>query len=348
MKKAIIWLIIAMLIVAFIGVGCKKEAEEKEVAAAEAPAEEAFDFGALKIGYVMPYLEGWFGYWDLGWNIIMDEYGVDTEAILTYWDSEKDLQAVRDFITMGVDAISIESGSADTAQVMVQLANEAGIPIMIDSSSLAPGPGKPFFDISFDYGAMGSLAAEKITEMWPGAKVLHMAGIAGFAPTEDQDMALKAGADAGGYKLVGTEYTGYQIEDSKNILRDTIAGGKEFNVIVAASQEVAEGCIEALKSADMLDDVIVISVNYGPLDVENFEQGELDYAIGQSVGLHSMVAAVVTLNYLQGIEPFAPVAHLPFQWLTPENHKEEGITWAVDKTWITVAEKYAKTGILEY
>jgi ABC-type sugar transport system substrate-binding protein len=348
MKKTIMWLTIVMLIVFVVGIGCEKKRAEKEAAKAEAPAEGTIAFEDLKIGYVMPYLEGWFGYWDLGWNIIMDKYGVDTETILTYWDPEKELQAVRDFITMGVDAISIESGNPDTAQVMCQLANEAGIPILIDSSSLSPGPGKPFFDISFDYGAMGALAAEKITEMWPGAKVLHMAGIAGFAPTEDQDESLKAGAEAGGYEFVGTEYTGYQIEDSKNILRDTIASGKEFDVILCGSQEIAEGSIEALKSADILDDVIVIVVNYGPLDIENFDQGELDYAIGQSVGLHAMVAAAVTLNYLQGIEPFSPVAHLPFQWLTPENHREEGITWAVDESWIPVAEKYAKTGILEY
>lgn len=348
MKKAIVSIIIVMLIVAFIGAGCKKKEEPAEVAAAEAPAEEEFDFSALKIGYVMPYLEGWFGYWDQGWNIIMDKYGVDTETILTYWDPEAELQAVRDFITMGVDAISIESGNPDTAQVMCKLANDAGIPILIDSSSLSPGPGKPFFDISFDYGAMGALAAEKITEMWPGAKVLHMGGIAGFAPTEDQDMAIKAGAEAGGYEYVGTEYAGYQIEDSKNILRDLISAGREIDVILCGSQEMAEGSIEALKSFDMLDEVIIISVNYGPLDIENFDQGELDYAIGQSVGLHSMVAAAVTLNYLQGIEPFAPVAHLPFQWLTPENHREEGITWDVDASWIDTAEKYAKTGILEY
>jgi ABC-type sugar transport system substrate-binding protein len=346
MKKVVFWLTIVLLIVFVVGIGCQKKKKEKEMA--EAPAEEAIVFEDLKIGYVMPYLEGWFGYWDQGWNIIMDEYGVDTEAILTYWDVEKELQAVRDFITMGVDAISIESTSPDTAQVMCQLANEAGIPIMIDSSSLAPGPGKAFFDISFDYYAMGELAGEKITEMWPGSKVMHMAGIAGFPPTEDQDNALKDGAAAGGYELVGTEYTGYQIEDSKNILRDTIASGKEFDVLVCASQEVAEGSIEALKSAGMLGDAIVISVNYGPLDVINFDQGELDYAIGQSVGLHSMVAAVVTLNYLQGIEPFSPVAHLPFQWLTPENHREEGITWDVDESWIPVAENYAKTGVLEY
>ena len=348
MKKVIIWLTIAMLIVAFIGVGCKKEAEEKEVVKAEETVEEGFAYGDLKIGYVMPYLQGWFGYWDQGWNIIMDNYGVDTETILTNWDPEAELQAVRDFITMGVDAISVESGNPDTAQVMCKLANDAGIPILIDSSSLAPGPGKPFFDISFDYRAMGALAAEKITEMWPGAKVLHMGGIAGFAPTEDQDMAIKAGAEAGGYEYVGTEYAGYQIEDSKNILRDLISAGKEIDVILAGSQEMAEGSIEALKSFDMLDDVIVISVNYGPLDIENFEQGELDYAIGQSVGLHSMVAAAVTLNYLQGIEPFSTVAHLPFQWLTPENHEEEGITWDVDASWIDTAEKYAKTGLLEY
>lgn len=357
MKKVLIWGIAVMLMVAmtFIGVGCKEEAapvEEavvEEVVVEEVEEEAIKPLDEMKIGYVMPYLEGWFYYWDIGWKIIMDHHGVETETILTYWEPEKELQAVRDFITMEVDALSIESGNADTAQVMCQLANEAGIPILIDSSSISEGPGKPFFDISFDYGAMGTLMGEKISENWPGSKVLHMAGIAGFLATDAQDDALKAVAeDTGAYELVGTEYTGYSMEETMTLLRDIIQSGKEFDIVIGSCQEISEGIIETLKSEGLLGEKIVISVNYGPLDVINLDEKELDFAVGQSVGLHSMVAGVVVLNYLQGIEPFAEVANLPFQWCTQDNHKEVGISWEVDESWIPVAEKYALKGELDY
>ena len=93
MKRVLIWLMVALLIVAFAGVGCNKEAAEEEVVKAEETVEEVKELKDLKIGYVMPYLQGWFGYWDQGWNLVMDKYGVETETILTNWDPEAELQA---------------------------------------------------------------------------------------------------------------------------------------------------------------------------------------------------------------------------------------------------------------
>ena len=343
MRKLSIWLIIAVFAVAMTltGIGCKEEAVEEVM-------EEEFAFDELTIGYVMPYLEGWFYYWDVGWNVIMDYYGVETTTILTYWEAEAELQAVRDFITLGVDAISLESANPDTASIAVKEANAAGIPIMIDSASLASG-GDVYLDISFDYGAIGKLGGEKIAELWPGSKVIHLAGIAGFLPTDAQDDALYATAEeTGGYEMVGTEYTQYSMETALNTMRDIVQSGKEFDVVFATTQEAGEATIEAFKQAGILGEKIVLSVNYGPLDVENLAEGELDNCIGQSVGLHSMVAGAITLNHLQGIEPFSKVINMPFQWLTQENHAAEGIPWDVDDSWIPVAEKYAETGVLEY
>jgi ribose transport system substrate-binding protein len=366
MKKISLWVVVAVLCLSLLGAyslaGCKAEtqtsvAEETTAPAeTEAPAttkdaeekpEEAVSLSDFETGYVIPSLEGWFKIWDTTWNVYMEKYGVATSGTLTGWDAEKDLQGVRDMIAKGVDAIVLTSTNPDPAQMACKEANDAGIPIAVDSSSVAEGPGKPFLDITFDYYDMGELAGNKVAELDLGTKVVHMAGIPGFAPTVDQDNALKdVGESTGAYELVATEYSNYSMEESLKLMKDIIQSGKEFDVIVCCSQEAASGTIEALKQEGLLGKKVVISVNGGPLDVENFEAGTLDYAIGQSPGLLALITGSFTLNYLQGIDPFSQKIRPPFQWLTPENYKDEIVPWEVDESWIPIAEKYTATGEL--
>ena len=134
MKKTLIWILMAVFAITFsiAGAGCKvSEAVEEAVEEVEEAVEEAveeemeeesadttFDgkpWSEVKVGYVMPYLEGWFFYWDIGFKVPMAANNIYAETILTYWDPEAELQGVRDFITKGYDAISLQTASPDVA-----------------------------------------------------------------------------------------------------------------------------------------------------------------------------------------------------------------------------------------
>ncbi len=370
MKKISIWLVVSVLCIAIVGVfslGCRgildsaleqvsedisaavEEVAEDVGAAVEEVVEEVaapdVSLEGMEIGYVIPYLEGWFFYWEAGWKMMMEEYGIKTSGTFTYWEAEKDLSGVRDMITKGVDAIVLTSTNPDPAQMACKEANDAGIPIAVDSSSVADGPGEPFLDITFDYYAMGELAGQKIAELGLGTKVVYLSGIPGFAPSFELEDALRDVADeTGAYEVVAVEYIYYSIEETITAMQALIQSGLEFDVVVGCSQEPAEGTIEVLRQEGMLGEKVVISVNGGTLDVANFEAGTLDYAVGQSPGFLALITATVTMDYLQGIEPFSAVVRPPFQWLSADNYMDEMVPWEVDKSWIPIAERYARTG----
>jgi ABC-type sugar transport system substrate-binding protein len=369
MRKISLWMVVLTLCVSMVGVfafaGCAgdiataveeavqevtEEAAQVVEEVVEEVAEEAepeFSFEGMETGYVIPYLEGWFFFWEQGWKIMMEEYGVATSGTFTYWEAEKDLAGVRDMITKGVDAIVLTSTNPDPAQMACKEANDAGIPIAVDSSSVAEGPGEPFLDITFDYYEMGKLAGEKIAELGLGTKVVYLSGIPGFAPSFEIEDALRdIAAETGAYEVVAVEYCNYSIEESITLMKAIIQSGQEFDVVVGCSQEPAEGTIEALRQEGMLGEKVIISVNGGPLDVANFEAGNLDYAVGQSPGLLGLVTGAIVLNHLQGIDPFSNVVRPPFQWLSADNYLEEMVPWDVDASWIPAAEKYAVSGEL--
>lgn len=369
MKKTLLILMVALLALsmAFIGIACRQAAAPETTAAATVEtsttasvetttaaavettaAAETKPSGEIHIGIVMPYLEGWFSYFDQGFKLVMAKKNVKVTEILTNWEPEKEIQAVRDLIALGVDGISVTSGNPDASQTMCQIANEAGVPIQIVDSTVSEGTGKPFGIVEFDWTAVGTMFGEKIAENWSGAKVVELQGLAGFGVVESQIKAIKqVEADTGAFEVVQMEYTDYGIETSKNLMRDIIQGGKKFNVVIGGAQEMAEGAIQALGEAKMLDDVIVISGNGGVLDEANFEAGKLDAAISQPVGFHGILSAISILEYLQGKPPLALVS-TPIVWSTVDDWKETLIPWNVDASWIPVAEEFIKTGVLNY
>lgn len=373
MKKTLVWIILTVFAVSLtlMGTGCQQEAAPaEEMAAEEEPAEEmaeevqeeaapeeeemaeeteeAEPLTDIHIGNVMPYLEGWFTYFDQGFNIGLQQEDVEVTQILTNWEPEAEIQAVRDMIALGVDAISVTSGNPDAAQTLCQIANDAGVPIQIVDTRQSEGPGEPFEIVEFDWYEVGVMFGEKIAENWPDSKVVQVQGLAGFSTVESQIEAMeKIEEDTGAYETVQLEYTDYGIETAKNIIRDLIQSGREFDVVVCGAQEMAEGTIQALEEANMLEEVIVISGNGGVLDEANFAAGKLDAAISQPCGLHGIISAISILEYLKGNPPLELV-QTPIVWSTVDNWEETLIPWDIDESWIPVAEEFIKTGELVY
>ncbi len=373
MKKTLIWILMAVFAVSFsfAGAGCKtpeivkeavideiKEAVEEIGEAIEEAEEEAADttfdgkpWSEVKVGYVMPYLEGWFFYWDVGFKVPFAVNNIYTETILTNWDPEAELQGIRDFITKGYDAISLQTASPDVAQTAAQICNEAGVPLFIDNTDVAEGPGKAIADIEMDWVEIGRLFARGIRDNVYGAKVVEMQGAPGFPVVTKQENGMEEilAEDPDAFTRVQIEYNAdYSTEVTFNALSAIIQSGTEFDVVIGGFQEATEASIEALKANDIsLDDIYIISGNGGPLDEANFEDGDLDAAVSEPVGFHAMLVAASILEYL-ATGDVLELQVSPAVWVTKDDWKEKLIPWEVDASWLPVAEEFVRTGVLNY
>ena len=54
---------------------------------------------------------------------------------------------------------------------------------------------------------------------------------------------------------------------------------------------------------DVFGKVTVVTVNGGPMDINNFLKGNLDFALSQSPGLHAMICAANLIAFMNG-EPY--------------------------------------------
>ena len=328
MKRAISVFMIVACMLGFVAV--PGFAEEKE----------------LTIGYVVPYEIGWFAYFIQGFELVAEKHGVKTVRLFNNYEAEREIKAVQDLITTGVDAINITSPSPDSAQYACELANEANIPIQVTDSHAAPGPGKPFADVDFEWSKIYISIIDSLRKEVSGPiQLVSIQGFAGSGPVELGIQGMKDGiAQQSDMELASLQYGDYRIDKAMNITQDLVQSGLDFNTVIGSCQEITEGVIQALMSENRsLDDVNIVTVNGGPMDVENFQKGYIDYALSLSPGVEGMIVAENMIAFLKG-ETYQETPRVPFTWVNRDTWEADLIPWDVDASWMPVVEEFVKTG----
>ncbi|MFP4562977.1 MAG: sugar ABC transporter substrate-binding protein [Spirochaetia bacterium] len=301
----------------------------------------------LTVGVVLPYEIGWFSAFHDGFELVAEEEGVEINWQYHNYNANEETTAIQNLITVGVDAINVTSATPDSAEYSARLANEANIPIQITESGIAEGEGKPFADIDFNWSEIYHTVATELRSAEEGElKVLWLQGFLGTPPVMQGIEGFKEKiAELDDISLATDPQDGqYATEPSLNITKTFVQAGLDFNVAMGASQEITEGIIQGLKEENVsLDDVVIVTVNGGPTDIQNLREGEIDYCLSISPGLHGMICAQNLINYLKG-ETYQEKTYSPLAWCTQDNWEERLIPWDVDETWMPLVREFVETG----
>ena len=299
----------------------------------------------LTIGVVIPYEIGWFTAFHEGFELVATLEGAKVNWQYNNYKAEDETKAVQNLITLGVDGMNITSVTPSSAEYSCRLANEADIPIQITESGIAEGKGKPFADVDFNWFEIYHTVAQSLRKDVPGdLSVIWLQGFLGTPPVMQGIKGFKEEiAKLDGIKLATEPQDGqYATAPSLDITKALVQSGLEFNVAIGACQEITEGIIQGLKEENRTD-VTIVTVNGGPMDIENFKDGDLDYALSLSPGLHGMICAKNLISYLKG-ETYQKKSYSPIVWVNSDNWEELLIPWDVDESWMPVVEEFVKTG----
>ena len=300
----------------------------------------------LTIGVCIPYEIGWFTAFHKGFDVVAKAEGVDIKWVYNNYKADQEVQAVQNLISLGVDAINLTAVTPESAQYSCQLANDAKIPIQITESGTGQGRGKAIGVIDFDWAGIYRYVADNLRKDIKGdISVLWEQGFAGSPPVLQGIDGFKSEiAKLQGIKLAtDVQYANYAVDKALDTTNAIIQSGVKFNVAIGGSQEMADGISTALKNANLHDKVKVVSVNGGPMDVDNFAKGNLDFALSQSPGLHGMITAANLIAYLRG-QTYQTKTFSPVIWVSAKTYKKDLIPWDMDTSWMPVVNEFVKTG----
>jgi len=259
-------LMVALLLSA---VGCTPAAPEEapaaEAPAAEAPAAEAPAAEAPAEAPLIAYsqaelVNAWRVTNQADMEAQAEAAGVELISIDANQDPSKQLADVENMLAQQPVCLIVSPLESKASAPVVDLANEAGVPLVIIDRTIeaTPGEGMYITEITQSHVLSGKLLAEKTVELLtekygePRGNVVHVQGLAGASPVIDANAGWdEVMAAYPNIKVVATADAGFTKDGGLKVMEDFLqrfpAG--EIDVVRSDYSDMTMGAIEAIKNA---------------------------------------------------------------------------------------------------
>ena len=209
------------------------------------------------------------------------ELGVDVAAVGPpggETDVAGQIALVEDQIAKGVVGIAISP--ADTAALIPALeqARERGVHVVfVDKRADMPGT-----YIGTNNIPAAKIGAEHIcNSVEAGSEVAILQGIISGTTGQHRAQGGREGLEGCGLKLVAEQPADWDTAKAQSVTENILTANPNLKAIFASNDNMALGAIEALRTAKMLDQVMVVGFDGNPNAAESILAGELAASVAQ-------------------------------------------------------------------
>ncbi|MDO6596669.1 substrate-binding domain-containing protein [Oceanihabitans sp. 2_MG-2023] len=231
--------------------------------------ESKIDLSSKKIGYCSPSLNA--PYYQALWQSIKsttEKNGMQFLSADGQDDINKQIAAVEDLITKGVDALLLNPKDPDALVGVTKLAEAAGIPVFIIDSSISP-EAEFVTTIQSNNLANGELAGEWLAKKF-GNKPMNIAllsGNAGNPVGRTRKQGLLQGITEEQLRTLGKinlnvktqAYTEWSYAGGLKAMEDILVAHPDVNVVITESDVCVLGAIKAIAQAGKTDDILIVA-----------------------------------------------------------------------------------------
>ncbi|GAA3517083.1 substrate-binding domain-containing protein [Aquimarina addita] len=183
-------------------------------------------------------------------------------------DINKQVAAVEDLITKGVDALLLNPKDPDALVGVTKAAKAAGIPVFIIDSSIDPSADY-ITTIQSNNLANGALAGEWLAKKF-GKKKMNIAllsGNAGNPVGRTRKQGLLQGITEEQLRTLGyidldiktQMYTNWSYAGGQKAMEDILVAHPDINVVITESDVCVLGAIKAIAQAGKTDDILIVA-----------------------------------------------------------------------------------------
>ena len=240
------------------------------------------------------------------------------------------IDQINNFISSGVDAIISNPVDTDATVAMTQAAEAAGIPLVyvnrepINVDSLPSSQAFVGSD-EVDSGTQETKAVcQLLKDMGKGdsAEVVILVGglshMAARVRTQDVHDVV-ATPECSFMKVVEEQTANWSRDEANDLMTNWISGGIEFDAVIANNDEMAIGAIQALKSAGIsMEEMIVAGIDATQDALSAMAAGDLDVTVFQNAAAQGAGAVDAALTIAKG-GSVERVIYIPFEPVLPEN-----------------------------
>lgn len=264
-SKLSLFLVMMLVVLMFVAVGCGDTGE------ADVPADDSGDEAAagedLTIAVFLPSLEfTFFAAMVEHCAATADELGITVQVIDGENSQEKQVRDIEDAISMGVDGMVIIPITAEGANLAIQDAMDAGIPVVtVDRTSKVD----VIAHVGADFTEQGRIAArlfiEGLEEKYPDEEqwdIVEIQGTPGASATTDRGAGMNEIFDAEPRINVVAALTGeFTTTDGRRVAEDQLTANPGLHGILAHNDMMGHGVIEAAREAGALEQLVIVAID---------------------------------------------------------------------------------------
>ena len=229
-------------------------------------------------------------------------------------NSAKQTADIEAAITGGAQGIILAPNDVNALAPGVEEVIKAGIPIVtldrrVDNTSLKVP------HVGADNVAGGRIMAQWVIDTFPnGARILLITGQLGSSPSIDRTRGIKEtlGAAGGKYVIVAEQSATWKREQGLTVTQNVLTslGGQVLQAVVAESDEMALGALEALRSSGV-SGVKVIGFDATPEALKLVRSGDMAATVEQSPKAQARTALEQLVARIRKQTPMAGASIAP-------------------------------------
>ncbi len=240
-------------------------------------------------------------------------------------DVSKQISQVQNFIANGVTAIIVNPVDTSATAAITNAAAEAGVPLVYVNRQPADveklGPKAAF--VGSNEVESGTLETKEICKLLGGkGDILVIKGQLSnqAAVQRTQDIHDVIATDAcKGIKIVAEQTANWDRTQAQNLMTNWLSKGLKFDAIVSNNDEMAIGALQALKSAGVDTQKVVIGGVDATQDaLASMKAGDLKVTVFQNAAGQGKGAVDAALALAAG-KPVDKRVYIPFELVTPAN-----------------------------
>jgi len=198
-------------------------------------------------------------------------------------DNSEQIAAAKGYIRDGVDYLLISAANASGWDDTLKSAKDAGIQVILFDRAIDTDESNFQAALLSDMAYEGEKAVEWVLSLGlDEINLILIRGQMGSAAEIGRSAAVLEAAKAGKLNIVadGTGGDSWSLEEARKVVEAAIAAGKDFNVIYAQNDGMAQGAVQALEAAGISHGkngkVKIIGFDFNRFALRNVQAGYWD------------------------------------------------------------------------
>ena len=280
----------------------------------------AFAQKKLKVAYIRPTNEPYYKYGFDGAKMMADAMGIQLYGYVSEMKPEKELNAVEDAITQKMDGIVLVSISQTSIESSVNTAFKAKVPIMMLFGYSDALKDKMVGSVQADGQISGKSIGKWVAQNIPEGQVACIMGQPGRGDAEMyRDAFVSEVKKNSKLEYVGDLPGDWNRQKAFSAMQSLITSYPDLQACFVQNEDMALGAIQALKEADLDQQVAIVSQNGAPYGLESIAAGGIKATVGWSPSQEAQLALRTLVANIKGDKKQPKLTITPMTVITQDN-----------------------------